>query len=121
MTLPASLRAILPRVTQNAWQQLAPVLPDSAYLVGGTAVAVHLGHRRSRDLDFFTTASFDPEELATVFSRAGDFAPTTIARGTVNGMFEGAKIQVLDAHQQELLDPPTIVARWYASTVVDAR
>lgn len=30
------------------------------YLVGGTAVAFHLGHRRSIDFDLFTDSTFDP-------------------------------------------------------------
>jgi hypothetical protein len=28
-------------------------LPGGAYLVGGTGIAAHIGHRVSRDLDFF--------------------------------------------------------------------
>ncbi len=30
------------------------------YLVGGTAIALHLGHRRSIDFDLFTDHTFDP-------------------------------------------------------------
>lgn len=30
------------------------------YLVGGTAIAFHLGHRRSIDFDLFTDTTFDP-------------------------------------------------------------
>ncbi len=33
------------------------------YLVGGTALALQLGHRKSEDLDFFTNGSFDIAEL----------------------------------------------------------
>jgi len=31
----------------------------SFYLAGGTAVALHLGHRISEDFDFFTQVEFD--------------------------------------------------------------
>lgn len=31
------------------------------YLAGGTGLALHVGHRRSIDLDFFTREPFDPE------------------------------------------------------------
>lgn len=37
--------------------------PDRYYLAGGTAVAYHLGHRRSRDLDIFSAAPVDLEQL----------------------------------------------------------
>ena len=34
-------------------------LPPQTYLAGGTAVALHLGHRLSIDLDFFTPCDLD--------------------------------------------------------------
>jgi len=45
-----SLRRTLERINQ------APVLADF-YLAGGTAVGLHLGHRTSRDLDFFSVSA----------------------------------------------------------------
>ena len=36
---------------------------QSFYLVGGTALALQLGHRKSIDLDFFTVVDFDTEVL----------------------------------------------------------
>jgi hypothetical protein len=47
------LRAFLPPDTAETWQTIAPLVPPVAYLGGGTAIAVHLEHRTSRDLDFF--------------------------------------------------------------------
>ncbi len=35
------------------------------YLVGGTSIALHLGHRRSIDFDLFTDNTFDPLHLRT--------------------------------------------------------
>ena len=50
-------------------------LPPQTYLAGGTAVALHLGHRLSVDLDFFTPHDLDSllwyKGLQTAFS--GDF------------------------------------------------
>ena len=34
------------------------ILPKGAYLAGGTALALQLGHRLSYDLDFFTAQPF---------------------------------------------------------------
>lgn len=108
--LPAGLRAVLPQATQDAWLRVAPAVPEAAYLVGGTALAVHLGHRQSRDLDFFTTAPFDPEALVSVLQGVGAFEPTTLSAGSLTGVLEGARVQFLDARQQEVLEPPTVVA-----------
>lgn len=42
------------------------------YLAGGTAVALHLGHRQSVDLDWFTTEAFDdPHRFAADLDAEG--------------------------------------------------
>ena len=61
--LPGHLTRVLPASAQAAWRSLVGNLPNGAYLVGGTAIAAHLGHRVSRDLDFFVAEPFDPDEL----------------------------------------------------------
>ena len=38
-------------------------IPDGAYLAGGTGLALHFGHRRSVDLDFFVSEAFDEDRL----------------------------------------------------------
>ncbi len=73
MSLPAELRRILPAETAEAWERIAPVLPDGCKLAGGTALAVHLGHRKSRDLDFFfSDAALDLASLESALSTAGE-------------------------------------------------
>jgi hypothetical protein len=44
---------ILPAAQKEIWLQLAPAPDLSFVLYGGTAVALHLGHRVSIDFDFF--------------------------------------------------------------------
>ena len=55
-------------------------LPPQTYLAGGTAVALHLGHRLSIDLDFFTPYDLDSLQwfkgLQTAFS--GDFTLSAV-------------------------------------------
>lgn len=104
------LTRLLPAETRNAWLRVSSYLPEGAYLAGGTAVTVHLGHRLSRDLDFFTLHSFDAGAVSSDLYEAGDFEATLIAEGTVNGMLGGTKIQVLDASAQNMIDEPMTVA-----------
>jgi hypothetical protein len=54
-TLPAAQRAL--------WLELGAT-PDTFTLYGGTALALRIGHRTSVDFDFFSNASFDPDQLA---------------------------------------------------------
>jgi hypothetical protein len=54
-----------------------------AYLAGGTALALQLGHRRSEDLDWFTPETLDPEELlADVTAMGFPVRPTQNTTGT---------------------------------------
>jgi nucleotidyltransferase AbiEii toxin of type IV toxin-antitoxin system len=52
-------------------------LPEVAafYLAGGTALALHLGHRRSVDFDFFTAQDFDAADLHERLRQEFDDAP----------------------------------------------
>lgn len=60
---PVGLERVLNPGTREAWRQIRDYLPPGTYLAGGTAIAVHLRHRESRDLDFFTTEPLDVDEL----------------------------------------------------------
>lgn len=113
MTLPDPLRDILPVDTVQTWERIAPIVPKAAYLVGGTAIAVHIRHRPSRDLDFFFHRdAVDLDALAAALSAAGPFVVDQRAPGTLNGLFSQTKVQFLHAdedHPQRLLEQPTRV------------
>lgn len=100
---------MLPPATVAAWRKVAPVLPEAAYLAGGTAIAVHLAHRVSRDLDFFVSEPFDVAALSRRLEGAGNFAPTTIRDDTLNGVLDACKVQILLAADQAQLRPTTEV------------
>ena len=107
------IRSILPPDTALTWETIAPIVPPTAYLGGGTAIAVHVAHRVSRDLDFFFHRnSVNLEELTTKLSAAGPFAVTERAPGTLNGVFSATRVQFLhadEARPQRLLESPAQV------------
>jgi hypothetical protein len=104
------VREILPPDTAPTWDAIAPIVPPDAYLGGGTAIAVHLGHRISRDLDFFFHHdSVDLDDLVRRLSAAGPFAIIERSPGTLNGLFSATKVQFLHADEgrpQRLLEQP---------------
>jgi len=108
--LPEPVRRVLPEDAEKAWLTLAPHLPKSLYLGGGTAVAVHLGHRESRDLDFFFHRRVDLARLKGLIDELGPFAVTHESDGTLKGLFGATKIEVFDASDLKLLAEPTAVA-----------
>jgi len=54
---------ILPPPQRAFWEEDAPTLPRGWVLYGGTAIALHLGHRRSLDFDFFSAEPLDRHPL----------------------------------------------------------
>jgi Nucleotidyl transferase AbiEii toxin, Type IV TA system len=53
---------ILRAAQQRLWRELSAV-PDQFVLYGGTALALHLGHRSSIDFDFFARHTLNPADL----------------------------------------------------------
>jgi hypothetical protein len=59
------------------------------YLAGGTALALHLGHRRSRDFDFFRDKEFLPQDLLSRLRDAGEPTVLQEAAGTLSVLLGG--------------------------------
>lgn len=81
--------SILPPAQRRLWHELAAV-PAEFVLYGGTAIALHLGHRESVDFDFFGNRSFNPAQLfaalpflvsATITQQAADTLSVIVDRG----------------------------------------
>jgi Nucleotidyl transferase AbiEii toxin, Type IV TA system len=52
---------VLPPAQRRLWDELGS-LPEHFVLYGGTALALHLGHRQSEDFDFFANRDIDPDQ-----------------------------------------------------------
>jgi hypothetical protein len=76
----------------------APSRARRLHLGGGTAIALHLGHRRSVDLDWFATEPIgDPARLAASLRRDGvPLVTTAMAEGTLHGEVAGVETSFLD-------------------------
>ena len=103
------LRGLLPEGTVEAWPKVATVLPAGAVLMGGTALAVWLRHRRSEDLDFFVPEMFDGAAVATALSEAGEFAPTSVSNRMIGGTLDAVKLDVVANPGEIRLGPPRVV------------
>jgi hypothetical protein len=74
------------------------------YLAGGTALALHLGHRRSLDLDFFCGGPFDSERLLGELPPASDLSVTEKAPETLHVSVHGTRVSFL-AYRYPVLFP----------------
>ena len=110
---------VLDRQTRACWPMIAAVLPKSGVLMGGTALAMHLRHRRSRDLDVFVHDLFDPDAVLERLRAVASVAVETIASGTLNCSIGGVKVQFLQALGQSPIDPPLLVDTLPVASVRD--
>ncbi|MCX6878481.1 MAG: nucleotidyl transferase AbiEii/AbiGii toxin family protein [Verrucomicrobia bacterium] len=95
--VPVTVRAVL--------QALAPPLLATGFsLAGGTSLALRCGHRRSMDLDFFTTENFDAEELLRQLELPRE-SVVDRAAGTLRLLWQGVQIDFL-RHAYPLLEEP---------------
>ncbi len=67
-------------------------LVRDAYLAGGSALALHFGHRYSIDFDFFSPLAFDPIKLSKSLSGIGSFAEEVVKGTSLIGTFQGIKM-----------------------------
>lgn len=77
------------------------------YLVGGTALALRIGHRKSIDLDLFCTHDFDANELLENLSADFGFVLFFSGKNTLKGSINDVKIDIL-AHRYPLIGTPLI-------------
>jgi len=55
------------------------------YLAGGTALALHFGHRTSIDLDFFSESEVEEMAMVDHLRTAGNLRLDQIGKGTIVG------------------------------------
>ncbi|MCK5568794.1 MAG: nucleotidyl transferase AbiEii/AbiGii toxin family protein [Spirochaetes bacterium] len=73
------------------------------FLVGGTALALYMGHRLSFDLDLFTKEPFDEDSLEEYLVEKYDFIRKTKFKNTLMGEINAIKVDFI-THGYKLLE-----------------
>ncbi len=98
----------LPQEQVEVLRQLGrPASECGFYLGGGTAIAAHLGHRQSHDLDWFTSGQIDdPLALARELQERGaELRVEGIGRATLHGDVRGVRASFLEYRHPRLAPP----------------
>ena len=97
---------IVKPATLKLIQQLQ-ALPEfrEFYLVGGTALALQLGHRNSIDIDLFTKNDFTPESLLKFIQSAFSIQPSFATKNTLLSIINSIKVDFI-CHAYPLVLPP---------------
>lgn len=75
------------------------------YLAGGTALALHYGHRQSIDLDWFCPRDLNSAQLLSRLSQVGKFTLLNEEKNTLEGILDDVKVSFL-SYPYPLLKKP---------------
>lgn len=78
------------------------------YLVGGTAIALFVGHRKSVDIDLFSNFAFDETALLENIHQDFNYQLSFTASNTLKGSIKRVKVDFL-AHRYPHLNPPVTI------------
>lgn len=102
----ADYESVIDGATRAVWPIVASCGPPGGVLMGGTALAVHLRHRSSRDLDVFTAEAFDHDETeARLRAAAGDCRRRSSGAVALDCVVDDVLVQFVHAPDQRTLRP----------------
>lgn len=67
-----------------------------AYMAGGSALALHLGHRQSIDFDFFSGTNFNAAQVQHDLEQLGTFTADEVGEDTLLGFFNKVKFSLFE-------------------------
>ena len=82
----------LSRAQRRLWPELGPSVTLGFVLYGGTAVSLHLGHRRSLDFDFFTDRPLNAVAIRRGFGFARSAKTLQQAKDSLVVLASGVKL-----------------------------
>ena len=119
----------LPADLRNVWPVLANVVSDiDGSLFGGTAIAIHLRHRQSFDLDYMTAGPFDVVEAVKSLTKAsdGDIRVLRQDQEGVHALVGGVTVEIFQTPERgynpgrvTMLDTPTIIDGLKVASLAD--
>ena len=108
--LPDGLRAVWPKLA-------AAVSGIRGALFGGTALATHLRHRQSYDLDYMTYEYFNGESLHEALAASAEVQASVASPSQLRALVDGVVVEVFAAPHPR--DDPSLVLQIAAPTVID--
>lgn len=91
---------------------------DKFNLVGGTALALQIGHRFSIDLDFFSSSSFDSARMIDHLVQNYDFNLSSVYENTVLGFIGKVKVDFI-THAYPNVETPLLIEQVRLATTLD--
>ena len=81
---------------------------NSFRLVGGTAIALQLGHRKSVDIDFFTNKEVSKKDVSERISSMFPNEQLYVTTEKISGAINGVRVELYDDWSTPFLDEPIV-------------
>jgi hypothetical protein len=81
---------------------------SSFRIVGGTATALQIGHRRSIDIDFFSTEKVSKKKIVQVLSENFKLPDLYISSDNVSGEINGVRVDLYDSWLIPFKEEPVV-------------
>lgn len=116
----ADYGSVIDDATRSVWPIIASCAPSGGVLMGGTALAVHLRHRSSRDLDVFTAEAFDHDEIeARLRAAATDCRRRSSGGVVLDCAVDNVIVQFVHAPDQRMLAAPSELEGMQVGSMAD--
>jgi len=88
------------------------------YLVGGTALSLYLGHRKSVDIDLFSNFDFDTSKMLENIQHDFDYQLLFAASNTLKGNIGKVNVDII-AHRYDYVKSPDFIEEIYLLSIAD--
>jgi len=88
------------------------------YLVGGTALSLYLGHRKSVDIDLFSNFDFDSSQMLENIQNDFDYQLLFAASNTLKGNIGKVNVDII-AHRYKYVKSPECIEEIYLLSIPD--
>ncbi|MEI9918172.1 MAG: nucleotidyl transferase AbiEii/AbiGii toxin family protein [Bacteroidota bacterium] len=93
----------------NVARKLCEILELKEFrIVGGTAVALHFGHRISVDIDFFSGEKVNKKHVSTLLMEAFPGSEVYVMQYGIRSEIQGIKVELFDDWSTKFHDTPVI-------------
>ena len=116
----ADYESVIDNATRAVWPIVAACAPPGGILMGGTALALHLRHRSSRDLDVFSADPFDHDEIEARLRASGtDYRRRSSGDISLDCVVGNVLIQFVHAPDQRTLAAPSELEGMPVASIAD--
>ncbi|MBN2246873.1 MAG: nucleotidyl transferase AbiEii/AbiGii toxin family protein [Candidatus Aminicenantes bacterium] len=109
-------------INEKVFELILSLQEDSVlqefFLVGGTGLALQIGHRKSNDIDMFTIKDFDQERVLERVEQEFNFRLDYSEKNTLKGFIGDVKVDFL-SHKYRLIDPVQVIEQIRLASVHD--